>query len=212
TSIRLLLHSGEITSALLICPKPLVTNWQREFALWAPELPLAVIEGEQTKRLWQWRMPDKPVKIANYELLQRDLAALSDTSPHFDLVILDEAQRIKNRSSNTSQAVRSIGRKRSWALTGTPVENHADDLLGIFEFLAPGYLSDTMKPRRMGQAVHEYVLRRTKDNVLTELPPKMFREAEIELSAEQRATYQMAEDDGVLRLSEMGKEATIQHV
>ena len=69
-----------------------------------------------------------------------------------------------------------------------------------------------MKPRRMGQAASDYILRRTKDKVLTELPPKMFRDAEIELTREQRETYQMAEEEGVLRLTELGERATIQHV
>jgi len=212
TAVRLLLHAGELRSVLLVCPKPLVTNWQREFALWAPELPLTVIEGDQAKRRWQWQLPDTPIKIANYELLHRDRQAVADGELQFDLVILDEAQRIKNRSSNTSQVVRAISRRRSWALTGTPVENSPDDLVGIFEFLAPGYLSSEMKPRRMGQAASEYVLRRTKDKVLSDMPPKMFRDAELELSPAQRETYKLAEDDGVLRLTEMGDSATIQHV
>ena len=212
TAMRMLLRAGEIQSVLLVCPKPLVTNWLREFALWAPELPVTVIEGDQARRTWQWQLAAAPVKIANYELLQRDSASLDPTTLRFDLVVLDEAQRIKNRTGNTSQAVRGIDRRRSWALTGTPVENSPEDLVGIFEFLSPGYLTPGMKPRRMGQAVSDYILRRTKDKVLAELPPKMFRDAEIELTAQQRATYQMAEDEGVLRLTEMGEGATIQHV
>ena len=84
--------------------------------------------------------------------------------------------------------------------------------MGIFEFLAPGYLADDMKPRAMGRAASDYVLRRTKDEVLTDLPPKMFRDADVELTAAQRASYQLAEDEGVVRLTEMGHEATIQHV
>ena len=108
--------------------------------------------------------------------------------------------------------MRSIARGRSWALTGTPVENSPEDLVGIFEFVAPGHLSSDMKPRSMGRAASEFVLRRTKDKVLTELPPKLFRDAELELTPEQRHTYQLAEDEGVLRLTEMGDEATIQHV
>ncbi len=72
SSIRLLLCSGELRSVLLICPKPLVTNWQREFRTWAPEIPVTVIEGDSAKRYWQWRHPGAPVKIANYELLMRD--------------------------------------------------------------------------------------------------------------------------------------------
>ncbi len=72
TAIRMLLHSGELTTALLVCPKPLVTNWQREFALWAPELPVTAIEGDQAKRRWLWERTSAGVAIANYELLQRD--------------------------------------------------------------------------------------------------------------------------------------------
>jgi SNF2 family DNA or RNA helicase len=212
TAVRLLLHAGELSNVLFVCPKPLVTNWQREFSQWAGELPVTVIEGERAKRRWQWQQSETPVKIANYELLQRDREMVAELGLQFDLVVLDEAQRIKNRASVTSQCVREIPRRRSWALTGTPVENSPQDLVGIFEFLAPGYLTDQMKPRRMGKAASEFVLRRTKDKVLKELPPKMFREAEVELSPEQRETYHLAEEEGVLRLTEMGQQATIQHV
>ena len=137
TAMRLLLHAGEIRRVLMVCPKPLVTNWQREFALWAPELPVAAIEGDQARRRWQWQQAETPVKIANYELVQRDRDMLADLGAQFDLVVLDEAQRIKNRASATSQSCAQIPRRRSWALTGTPVENSPQDLVGIFEFLSP---------------------------------------------------------------------------
>ncbi len=211
TAVRLLLHSRQISNVLLICPKPLVTNWQREFALWSPEVPLLVIEGDAAKRRWQWLLP-APVKIANYELLQRDQELLLDADRQFDLVVLDESQRIKNRGSTTAQITRSISRRRSWALTGTPVENSAEDLIGIFEFLSPGYLHAHMTPRQLGEAAGEHVLRRTKDKVLTDMPPRLFRDVEIDLSAEQRESYRLAEEDGVLRLTQMGDSATIQHV
>ncbi|MHB1034367.1 MAG: DEAD/DEAH box helicase [Pirellulales bacterium] len=212
TAIRLLLRSGELSNVLLVCPKPLVTNWLREFQLWAPEIPVAVIEGDQAKRRWQWQTAAAVVQIANYELLNRDCELFAEPSVRFDLVVLDESQRIKNRTSATSQAVRSIQRGRSWALTGTPVENSAEDLVGIFEFLAPGYLSPQMKPRRLGRMAGDYVLRRTKDKVLSDLPPKLFRDAELELSPQQRESYTLAEDEGVLRLTEMGEGITIHHV
>lgn len=212
TSVRLLLHAGEVRNVLLVCPKPLVTNWKREFAQWAPELPITIIEGDQAKRGWQWKLTDAHIKIANYEVLYRDRQQIVDSGTTYDLMVLDEAQRIKNRDSNISQTVRSISRRRSWAMTGTPVENSPEDLVGIFEFLAPGYLNKDMKPRQLGKLASEYVIRRTKDKVLTELPPKSFRDAEIELSPEQRQTYQLAEDEGVLRLTNMGESATIQHV
>ncbi len=259
TAIRLLLRCGEMRTVLLICPKPLVSNWQREFALWAPEVTVMAIEGDRARRAWQWQLPDVPVRIANYELLCRDRDLLEagggpgeagptryarrqagkgragtrsagnwersrfdDSPPNdtgspvgagpFDLVLLDEAQRVKNRSGTTSQVARAIRRRRSWALTGTPVENTAEDLVGIFEFLAPGFLSPDLKPRRMGRTVRDYVLRRTKDRVLADLPPKLFRDAGLELTPEQREAYQLAEDEGVVRLSSLGGELTIQHV
>jgi SNF2 family DNA or RNA helicase len=212
TAIRLLLHSQEISSVLLVCPKPLTSSWMREFGAWAPEIPIVTIEGEQMRRAWQWRLPDVPVKLANYELLLRDRDQLLDGRMHFDLVVLDEAQRIKNRSSASSHVVRSLSRTRSWALTGTPIENSLADLVGIFDFLSESYLSDGMAPRQMIELTRDYILRRTKQQVLTDLPPKMFRDAAIHLSAEQMESYELAEQSGVVRLKELGEAITIQHV
>lgn len=212
TTIRLLLRAGELRTVLLVCPKPLVSNWRREFTVWAPEIPLCIIEGDQAKRHWQWCELDSPVKIANYELLMRDRDSLLDSGLHFDLVVLDEAQRIKNRTSTTSEICRRISRSRSWALTGTPIENSTEDLVGIFEFLSPGYLHTGMTARRMSKAAGDYILRRTKDMVLQDMPPKLFRDAELELSPEQWSTYERAEQDGVIKLEHLGEELTIQHV
>ncbi len=212
STIRLLLCAGELQRVLLVCPKPLVSNWRREFALWAPEIPVAVIEGDQARRQWQWRDLQVAVRIANYELLIRDRDLVNDPQSHFDLMVLDEAQRIKNRSSTTSQVVRQVPRTRSWAMTGTPVENSPDDLVGIFDFLSRGYLSPGMKPRAMARATSDYILRRTKDMVLTDMPPKLFRDADLELTPEQAETYRAAEDQGVLQLEGMGTAITIQHV
>jgi SNF2 family DNA or RNA helicase len=108
--------------------------------------------------------------------------------------------------------VRSIPRTRSWALTGTPIENSVEDLAGIFEFVSPGKVDATMKPRTVGRAISDYVLRRTKDAVLSDLPPKLYRDAEIELTPEQEESYRLAEDEGVVRLREMKQELTIGHV
>lgn len=211
TTVRMLLLANQLRTVLLVCPKPLVTNWVREFRLWAPEIPVAVIEGDSAKRQWMWNQPGLPVRIANYELLMRDRELLQGNL-HFDLVILDEAQRIKNRNSTTSEIAREISRGRSWALTGTPIENTPEDLVSIFEFLQPGHLRDGMSLKQMGQATRDHILRRTKDKVLTEMPPKLFRDAELELTCEQLATYKAAEEEGVIQLSDMGQELTIQHV
>jgi SNF2 family DNA or RNA helicase len=212
TAIRLLAHHGQLRRVLLVCPKPLVTNWQREFAQWAPELPVTIVEGGASRRQWLWRTSNDLVRITNYETAIRDRDELSGSDNFYDLVVLDESQRIKNASSTTNEVVRSIPRGRSWALTGTPIENSVDDLRGIFEFVLPGRLKAKMKPRAAGRAVSDYVLRRTKDKVLADLPPKLFRDAEVELSPEQLESYRLAEDEGVVRLREMKRELTIQHV
>ncbi|HEX4415669.1 MAG TPA: DEAD/DEAH box helicase, partial [Lacipirellulaceae bacterium] len=90
--------------------------------------------------------------------------------------------------------------------------NSVDDLRGIFEFVAPGQIDAKMKPRAVGKAVSDFVLRRTKDEVLTDLPPKLFRDANVVLSAEQAESYRLAEDEGIIHLREIKQELTIQHV
>ncbi len=212
STIRLLLCSAEVRNVLLVCPKPLVTNWLREFSVWAPEIPIAAIEGNAAKREFQWKSPEIPVKVANYELLMRDEEIVVDSGLHFDLVVLDEAQRIKNRNSTTSEVVRSIPRTRSWALTGTPVENSPDDLVGIFDFLSPGYLKTGMPMPTMAKRSKDYILRRTKDMVMDDMPPKLYRDAELDLTPQQLATYESAETEGVIRLEKLNQELTIQHV
>lgn len=212
TTIRMLIRSGRLDRVLLVCPKPLVTNWQREFELWAPEIPVIAVNGSQADRSWLWQRDQTSVKIANYELLTRDEHLLVDRGLSFDLVVLDEAQRIKNADNATSKVVRKLSRKRSWALTGTPIENSIEDLVGIFEFVSPGVVSNHMTTRHIRDEVEDYILRRTKDLVMTDMPPKLIRDAELDLSPEQWDSYSGAEKDGVLRLNEMGHEITIKHV
>ncbi len=211
-TMRLLVQQGHIRRALLVCPKPLVTNWQREITLWAPELPVTVIEGKQSRREWLWQNALEGILIANYESLVRDRACLTAIDEPFDLAIIDESQRIKNSSSTTNEVVCSIPRKRSWALTGTPIENSVDDLVGIFQFVSPGYLRPQMKIATIRKSVEDYIIRRTKDQVLTELPPKLFRDADVELTAEQQHSYELAEKEGIIHLQELEASLTIQHV
>ncbi len=211
-AMRLLAHQGHLRRALIVCPKPLITNWQREISMWAPELPVTVIEGKQSRREWLWQNAMTGVLLANYESLVRDQQyAVTDQEP-YDLMITDESQRIKNRLSTTNQVVCSIPRRRSWALTGTPIENSVDDLVGIFQFVSPGCLRPQMKTASIRRAVEDYVIRRTKDLVLTDLPPKLFRDADVILTPEQQLAYDLAETEGVVRLTALQKELTIQHV
>jgi SNF2 family DNA or RNA helicase len=213
TAIRLLMRSGQARRVLLICPKPLIPNWQREFKLWAEELPVMLLEGDASRRKMLWTMPGINVLIANYELMSRDLEELVDADfPRLDLLVLDEAQRVKNRESRTAQVARSIPRKRSWALTGTPIENRPEELASLYEFLevVPPRANPDLK--QLQKLSKTYVLRRTKDLVLTDLPPRLDRDEYLELTPAQQHAYKIAEKEGVIHLNELGDSISVQHV
>lgn len=213
TAVRLLLRSGQIRRVLFVCPKPLIPNWQREFRTWAEELPFTTIEGDTARRKMIWNMPGVPLLIANYELVTRDLDNIpEDELPKFDLVVLDEAQRIKNRDSRTAEVARSIPRKRSWALTGTPIENRPEELAALFEYLKVVPPAATPDLKQLSRISEEYVLRRTKDLVMKDMPPRIDRDELLELTPAQQMAYTTAEKDGVIKLNEMGDEISVQHV
>ena len=211
-SLRLLFHQGQIQSALLVAPKPLIHNWGRELKAWAPDLPFEVFPADPEMRRAAWLQSNCPLKLINYEALTRDADILADPRVRFDVVLLDEAQRIKNGDSRTAQVVRSVKRSRSWALTGTPIENSHEDLVNIFRFIDPGLPLDGLPPRQLAAATRDHILRRTKDDVQTDLPPKMIRDVELDLSPAQRVAYDRAENDGVVHLNELGQTVTVQHV
>ncbi|HXG09686.1 MAG TPA: DEAD/DEAH box helicase [Gemmataceae bacterium] len=211
-ALRLLFHAGLIRRALLVCPKPLVPNWSRELRVWAEDVPFEVIAGDTPARRAAWLISNCPLKLVNYELLTRDAALLADERVRFDVVVLDEAQRIKNRESKTAQVVRSIRRERSWALTGTPIENRTDDLVSLFAFLDPQRIPPETPARQLPRLTADCILRRTKEDVLTDLPPKTIRDTFVELTAAQRESYTLAEREGIVRLNALGETITVQHV
>ncbi|GAB4135085.1 MAG: DEAD/DEAH box helicase [Planctomycetaceae bacterium] len=213
TAIRLLFRAGQLRRVLLVCPKPLIPNWQREFKLWAEELPITTVHGDAARRKMLWTMPNMPILIANYELMVRDLEALEEhEQPRFDLVVLDEAQRIKNRDSRTAQTARELTRRRSWALTGTPIENRPEEMASLFEFMEIIPPRGTPDLRQLSRLSEDFVLRRTKDLVMTDLPPRLDRDEILELNPAQQLAYQTAEKEGVIQLNEMGESISIQHV
>ncbi len=211
-SIRLLFQSALIRRVLLICPKPLVFNWSRELKLWAGDLPFEVLGGDTQARRATWTVSNCPLKLVNYEILTRDADILSEEGVSFDLVVLDEAQRIKNHDSKTAQVVRSVKRARSWALTGTPIENRAEDLINIFAFVDPGRIPPETPIKKLTSLTGDCILRRTKEDVQSDMPPKIVRDLDIELTPAQREAYDLAETEGVVRLNELGETITVQHV
>ena len=190
TAVALSAGKSDYRRVLLVAPTSLCLNWQRELEKWAPGLPVRRLLGSVEDRAYTYKLPI-PVLIASYEQVRRDSHRFHGVV-EFDLVIIDEAQRIKNRNSETNLACRIIPRARSWALTGTPLENHPSDLAAIFRFLKPRLLQDGMSRSQMHDAMAGHFLRRTKVDVLKELPPILSREIRLELGNGQRRNYDQA--------------------
>jgi len=211
-ALRLLFHQGQIRQALLICPKPLMHNWGRELKMWAPDLPFETFEGDADQRRTTWLVSNCPLKLINYETLTRDADLAADPRVYFDAVVLDEAQRIKNRESKTAQTVCSIRRGRSWAISGTPIENSHEDLVNLFAFIDPSRIPPDCPPKHLPRYTADCILRRTKDLVQSDMPPKIYRDLEVDLTPAQRQAYSLAEEEGVIHLNELGETISVQHV
>jgi SNF2 family DNA or RNA helicase len=217
TALRALRNQGELECALIVVPAGLMVQWRSQLQLWAPELRCSTIRGTARDRTWQWRAQAE-VFLVSYETLRSDFS-LSKQSPvgrDWDVLILDEAQRIKNRERSTARVCKQIRRKRAWALTGTPLENSLDELASVVEVIAPLAQGERPKTYRPGielLARHQEIqLRRRKVDVLQDLPPKLVIPITVELTMEQRKSYDQAEQDGIVELKTKGSLLRIQHV
>lgn len=205
-AMRLLLNRGEVKRALILCPKTLVYDWYQKLWIWAPDLKVIPIEGKQSRRRWYWKT-DCHINIVGYEAWRDDLKAGYADPTAFDMVILDEAQRIKNAKTTLHQAVSQVEAQWRWGLTGTPVENQVKELAAIFAYLKPGLLPTVKGPTKAIQAkVAEYVLRRCKKDVL-ELPPKEYETIFLDLTPVQRMAYEAAERAAWASFREVGPAA-----
>jgi SNF2 family DNA or RNA helicase len=211
-ALRLMFHAGLIRNALVVCPKPLVVNWTRELRSWADDVPFEVVGGDTATRKATWFGSKCPLKLVNYELLTRDADLVADERVQFDVVVLDEAQRIKNREAKTAQVVRSIRRQRSWAMTGTPIENRVEDLVNIFAFVDPGRIPPETPAKLLPQLTKDCIIRRIKEDVAQDMPPKIVRDAYLDLTPQQREAYTLAEKEGIIHLNELGDTITVQHI
>ena len=217
-ALRVLFRLRRIDSALLVVPAGLILQWRRALREWAPELRTSTIRGVASERAYQWQAPVH-VYITSYETVRTDFTENVSSPPRrrvWDVVVLDEAQKIKNRDSEISRVCKRLPRRRAWALTGTPLENRIDDLASICEFVQPWNEGDEPLRLSAGPELLErhrsLQLRRRKSDVLTQLPPKTVIELALQIAGEQRASYERAERDGILRLRGLGEEVRITHV
>ncbi|WP_160112583.1 DEAD/DEAH box helicase [Salicibibacter kimchii] len=193
TYLQALADENRHMRTLIITPASLSYNWEKEFQRFAPEMNTVVIAGpkaERQKKLEQ--SSDAQVLITSYPLIQRE-ADIYQSEP-FDVLILDEAQAIKNQASKTAQAVRSIQKASAFALTGTPIENRLDELYSIFHTLLPGILGTkkafkAMQNEEVSKRVRPFILRRMKKDVLTELPEKDEQVQYTNLTDDQKKLY-----------------------
>lgn len=175
--------------SLIVCPASLVYNWENEIRIFAPELKVRTVTGMAAEReeiLIQ--MTDYDVLITSYDLLKRDIELYKGKAFRFQ--IIDEAQYIKNASTQSAKAVKGIDAQSRFALTGTPIENKLSELWSIFDYLMPGFLFSyqkfkkdyetpivkTQEPavlEKLHRLIGPFILRRLKKDVLKELPDKL---------------------------------------
>ncbi len=216
-ALRIMFVQRQVNSALLIVPAGLIYQWQREIMAWAPELRVSVIKGVPEDRSLQWRVPAH-IYIVSYETFRSDFVKDSPTPPgsvSWDVVLLDEAQKIKNPKTAISRAVKDMKRTRAWSLTGTPLENSMDDLVSIMEFTT--LRSDDPSSRLWTDdtllELHQKTqLRRKKSDVLKQLPGITVKRLFIPLGDAQRESYDMAEKEGIIELKEHGGKIPIVNI
>ena len=190
--------------SLVVAPTSLMFNWRHEAERFAPQLKVLVLHGPGRKQHFE-AIDDHDLVITTYPLLARDKDTL--LAHQYHLLILDEAQVIKNPKAQAGRVARAIDAHHRLCLTGTPMENHLGELWSLFDFLLPGLLGNSKQFRRffrtpiekhgneataerLSRRVRPFLLRRTKDQVATELPPKTEIIQTVALEGKQRELYE----------------------
>lgn len=196
--------------AIIISPASLIYNWENEIRRFAPELEIKIIAGTSAEREALLKMKDTAaIWLTSYDLLKRDIELYLKENLKFSYQVLDEAQVIKNHSTQSAKAVKALPSELRFALTGTPIENRLSELWSIFDYLMPGFLysyrkfktefetpiiknKDETAVRKLRNMMKPFVLRRLKKDVLKDLPDKLESVVYCRLGEEQQNLYTAA--------------------
>ena len=190
--------------SLVVCPSSLIYNWEDEVHKFSNKLPVTCITGNIQTRSELIKEIKQGLYVTSYDYMRRDFELYQGIE--FEYVILDEAQYIKNQKTKNAQSVKTLKTRHKLALTGTPIENSLAELWSIFDFLMPQYLynyhhfketyeipiiknEDQQKQAKLKQLVEPFILRRTKKDVLTELPDKIENNVIIPFTPEEEKVY-----------------------
>jgi superfamily II DNA or RNA helicase len=197
--------AGRLTKpVLIIAPTSVVANWRMEAERFTPDLKVLILRGLERKELFD-SIPDYDIVISTYPLMTRDHEIL--TPRDWSMMVLDEAQSIKNPLSIATQHIQTMKASQTILLSGTPMENHLGELWSLFTVLSPGFLGDkksfTTKYRNpieklgnkavqvtLAKRVRPFMLRRGKEEVAKELPPKTEMRETVEMEGAQKAAYE----------------------
>ena len=194
-------------TSIVISPSSLTLNWYNEAKKFAPDLKVQVIGGTAKERREKIENLDNyDLIITSYDLLKRDIDIYKNKKYKFRFAIADEAQYLKNSNTQNAKTIKSVIAQTKFALTGTPIENSLAELWSIFDFIMPGYLfsykefkssyegpivkdQDEIATKKLKMLIEPFVLRRTKKEVLTELPEKTITVLNNEMTKEQEEIY-----------------------
>jgi len=210
--LTLLSHYREQGPSLVVCPKSVLTNWQQEAERFTPNLVMIDLEACDDRLAAIKAAGPSDVVVLSYGLVTRLAEALNDIE--WNCAVLDEAQQIKNPQAKRSKVVFGLQAAHRFALSGTPVENHLVELWSLFSFLNPGLLGDLKSFRskysqaakqqqdmlRLKALVSPFIMRRTKAEVLTELPAKTEVVHHVELSNKERTAYEAVRKESLANL------------
>lgn len=198
---------NENRTSIVIAPSSLTLNWKNEVEKFAPELNVKVVRGtmEERKKLIQ-NIEKYDLVITSYDILKRDIELYKEKKYQFRFIIADEAQYLKNNNTKNAKSIKQLIGDTRFALTGTPIENSLAELWSIFDFIMPGYLFSYREFRskyeiqivkdenrnameKLKMLIRPFILRRIKNEVLTELPEKTITVLNNEMEEEQKKVY-----------------------